>query len=196
MTSFCTHDHDTGSQARSRHDGELAGLTEPGELDELAESVYRRYSGPLLSFCLKLTGGDRPWAEDVVQETMLRAWRHADAFADDTSDLMPWLATVARRIVLDDRRARRARPQECSPEPLEYVPADDQWEPLLWKMAVADAMPSLTPAHREILAETVLRDRELKHAAAVLGIPVGTAKSRIHYAIRALRQALEERSAG
>ncbi|MFF7244488.1 sigma-70 family RNA polymerase sigma factor [Embleya sp. NPDC008237] len=187
MTSFCTHDHDTGNQARSTYEAKLA---------ELAELVYRRYSMPLLSFCLKLTDGDRPWAEDVVQETMLRAWRHAGTIADNTSDLMPWLATVARRIVMDDRRARRARPQECSPEPLEYLPADDPWEPLLWKMAVADALPSLTAAHREILAETVLRDRDLKQAAELLGIPVGTAKSRTHYAIRALRQALEERSAG
>ncbi|WP_331771961.1 sigma-70 family RNA polymerase sigma factor (plasmid) [Embleya sp. NBC_00888] len=187
MTAICTHDRDTGSQAHPTPESELA---------ELAELVYRRYSMQLLSFCLKLTGGDRPWAEDVVQETMLRAWRNADSIADAASDLMPWLATVARRIVMDDRRARRARPQECSPEPLEYVAADDQWEPLLWKMAVADALPSLTAAHREILTETLLRDRELKQAAEILGIPVGTVKSRIHYAIRALRQALDEGSAG
>jgi RNA polymerase sigma-70 factor, ECF subfamily len=97
---------------------------------------------------------------------------------------------------MDDRRARRARPQECSPEPLEYVPADDQWEPLLWKLAVADALPSLSPAHREVLAETVLRDRDLKQVAELLGIPLGTVKSRFHYAIRALRQALREHGAG
>ncbi|MEU0932930.1 MULTISPECIES: sigma-70 family RNA polymerase sigma factor [unclassified Embleya] len=187
MTSFRADDRDNGNQARSTDDNELA---------ELAELVYRRYAMPLLSFCLKLTGGDRPWAEDVVQETMLRAWRHAGTIAEDTSDLMPWLATVARRIVMDDRRARRSRPQECSPEPLEYVPADDQWEPLLWKMAVADALPSLTAAHREILAETVLRDRDLKQAAEILGIPLGTVKSRTYYAIRALRHALRERNAG
>ncbi|MFE3203804.1 sigma-70 family RNA polymerase sigma factor [Embleya sp. NPDC055664] len=193
MTSFCTRGRDTGGQACSTPDGEPADLTEPADL---AERVYRQYSTPLLSFCLKLTGGDRPWAEDVVQETMLRAWRHAGTIADDTSNLMPWLATVARRIVMDDRRARRSRPQECSPEPLEYVLADDQWEPLLWKMAVADALPSLTAAHREIIAETVLSDRDLKQAAELLGIPVGTAKSRTYYAIRALRQALEERGGG
>ncbi|MYV99155.1 sigma-70 family RNA polymerase sigma factor [Streptomyces sp. SID3343] len=175
--------HDGSTQAESTRDAELVEL------------IYRRYSVLLLSFCLKLTDGDRPWAEDVLQETMLRAWRHARVIAGHTSDLMPWLATVARRIVLDDRRARRARPQEVSPEPLEYVPADDQLEPLLWRMAVAEALPSLTAAHREILTETVLRDRELKQAAEVLGIPLGTVKSRTYYAIRALRQALEERSA-
>jgi RNA polymerase sigma-70 factor, ECF subfamily len=80
VTSFRTPDRDIGNQARSTPDGELA---------ELADLVYRRYAVPLLSFCLKLTGGDRLWAEDVVQETMLRVWRHAGSLAGDPSDLMP-----------------------------------------------------------------------------------------------------------
>ncbi|WP_436771475.1 sigma-70 family RNA polymerase sigma factor [Yinghuangia sp. YIM S09857] len=167
----------------------------PARGDELAETLYRRYSVPLLSFCLKHTGGDRQWAEDVVQETLVRAWRNADRIdpSDEARSLMPWLATVARRIVIDDRRARSARPQEVNPEPLEYVPADDQVEPLLRSMVVADALQSLSQAHREVLVETVLRDRSVNQAAEALGIPVGTVKSRVYYAVRALKLALEER---
>lgn len=163
--------------------------------DARAESLYRRYSVPLLSFCLKHTGGDRQWAEDVVQETLIRAWRNADRIDpdDDARSLMPWLATVARRIVIDDRRAKSARPQEVNPEPLEYVPTDDQVEPLLRGMVMADALQSLSEAHREVLVETVLRDRTVNQAAEVLGIPVGTVKSRVYYAVRALKLALEER---
>lgn len=173
-----------------------APRTAPGvDAEAVAETLYRRYAVPLLSFCLKQTGGDRQWAEDVVQETLVRAWRNADRIdpSDESRSLMPWLATVARRIVIDDRRAKSARPQEVNPEPLEFVPADDHVEPLLRSMVVADALQSLSEAHREVLVETVLRDRSVNQAAEVLGIPVGTVKSRVYYAVRALKLALQER---
>ncbi|MDI2129838.1 sigma-70 family RNA polymerase sigma factor [Yinghuangia seranimata] len=163
-------------------------------LDEAAaERLYRRYAVPLLSFCLRHTGGDRHWAEDVVQETLVRAWRNGKDADDPEQSLMPWLATVARRIVIDDHRAKTARPAEVSPGPLEFVPAEDQLEPLLRSMAVADALQSLSEPHREVLVETMLRDRTVNQAAEVLGVPVGTVKSRVYYAVRALRVALEER---
>jgi RNA polymerase sigma-70 factor (ECF subfamily) len=66
-------------------------------------------------------------------------------------------------------------------------------EDLLRQVVVSDALDSLSPAHREILNETVLRDRSVNDAAETLGIPVGTVKSRAYYALRALRVALEER---
>ncbi|MBC6460954.1 sigma factor-like helix-turn-helix DNA-binding protein, partial [Actinomadura sp. HBU206391] len=60
-------------------------------------------------------------------------------------------------------------------------------------VVVSEALKALTPAHREILTETVLQDRTVNEAAQRLGIPIGTAKSRVYYALRALRVALEER---
>ncbi|MFF5205183.1 sigma-70 family RNA polymerase sigma factor [Streptosporangium sp. NPDC000396] len=162
--------------------------------DELIVSeLYREYHQPLLSFVVRLTWGDLQWAEDVVQETMVRAWRSADRFDSAASSLMPWLATVARRIVIDDQRRKDARPHEAGDGPLEGVPMPDQTEGLLHQVIVSDALKSLSPAHREILNETILRDRSVNEAADVLGIPVGTVKSRVYYALRALRVALEER---
>jgi RNA polymerase sigma factor (sigma-70 family) len=159
----------------------------------LVAELYRQYHRPLLTFTLRLTGGDRQWAEDVVQETMIRAWRSADRLDVDGSSLMPWLATVARRIVIDNRRSRDVRPPEVGDGPLENVPMADEMEGLLRKVVVTEALGALSPAHREILTETVLRDRTVNQAAEVLGIPVGTVKSRVYYALRALRVALEER---
>lgn len=162
--------------------------------DELiVAELYRAYHRPLLSFVVRLTRGDVQWAEDVVQETMVRAWRSADRFDADASSLMPWLATVARHIVIDDQRRKDARPHEADEGPLESVPMPDQMEDLLRQVVVSDALDSLSPAHREILNETVLRDRSVNDAAETLGIPVGTVKSRAYYALRALRVALEER---
>ncbi|MFI6322273.1 sigma-70 family RNA polymerase sigma factor [Nonomuraea sp. NPDC050556] len=162
--------------------------------DELVVSeLYRTYHGPLLSFVVRLTAGDRQWAEDVVQETMIRAWRASGQLDADTPSLMPWLATVARRIVIDDRRRKESRPQEAGDGPLENLTVPDEMEGLLRQVVVEEALKSLSPAHREILNETILRDRSVNDAAEKLGIPVGTVKSRVYYAVRALRVALEER---
>ncbi|SDR29825.1 RNA polymerase sigma-70 factor, ECF subfamily [Thermostaphylospora chromogena] len=161
--------------------------------EQIINELYREYHRPLLAFVVRLTAGDRQWAEDVVQETMLRAWRSAARLDADAPSLMPWLATVARRIVIDDRRRKDARPQETGEEPLESVPMPDEMEDLLRQVVVSDALKSLSPAHRQILNETILRDRSVNEAAKVLGIPVGTVKSRVYYAIRAARIALEER---
>jgi RNA polymerase sigma-70 factor (ECF subfamily) len=161
--------------------------------ERLVAELYREYHRPLLTFVLRLTGGDRQWAEDVVQETMIRAWRSADRLDSRSASLMPWLATVARRIVIDNRRHREVRPPEVGDGALENVAMADEMDGLLRKVVVAEALRALSPPHREVLTETVLRDRTVTQAAEVLGIPVGTVKSRVYYALRALRVALEER---
>jgi RNA polymerase sigma-70 factor (ECF subfamily) len=163
--------------------------------ERLVAELYREYHRPLLTFVMRLVGGDRQWAEDVVQETMIRAWRSADQLDAETESLMPWLATVARRVVIDDRRRRAARPQEAGEGPLENLQIADGMEDLLRSVVVTEALKALTPAHREVLNETILQDRSVNEAAEVLGVPVGTVKSRTYYALRALKVALEERGA-
>lgn len=158
----------------------------------IVESLYREYRAPLLAFCLNLTGGDRHWAEDVMQETMVRAWRRADDLDPAATSMMPWLATVARRIVIDDVRARGVRPQEVGQEPLEFVPGRDHIESLLRRMVVTEAVRELPESQREVVVETMLLDRSVGEAAEQLDIPVGTVKSRVHYAVRALRVSLAE----
>jgi RNA polymerase sigma-70 factor (ECF subfamily) len=162
--------------------------------DELAVAeLYREYRRPLLSLVLRQTGGDRQWAEDVVQETMIRAWRSMDQLDPEAGSLLPWLATVARRIVIDDRRRKGTRPPEAGEAALETLPSTDGMEDLLRTVVVTEALKALTPAHREVLNETILRDRTVNQAAEALGIPVGTVKSRVYYAVRALRVVLEEK---
>jgi RNA polymerase sigma factor (sigma-70 family) len=162
--------------------------------DAIVTELYRQYRIPLMSYVLRLTAGDRQQAEDVVQETMLRAWRQAGRLDLTEPSLMPWLATVARRIVIDDKRRKSARPAETGDDGmLENAPAADTTDELLRKVLVAEALQSLTPAHREVLNETILRDRTVNEAAATLGIPVGTVKSRVYYALKALRVVLAER---
>ena len=161
--------------------------------DAIVTEMYRQYRMPLMAYVLRLTAGDRQHAEDVVQETMVRAWRQAGKLDLTEPSLMPWLATVARRIVIDDKRRRSVRPTEMGDEMLENAPVADSTEDLLRKVVVTEALQLLSPAHREVLSETILRDRTVNEAAEVLGIPVGTVKSRVYYALRALRVVLAER---
>jgi RNA polymerase sigma-70 factor, ECF subfamily len=160
--------------------------------EELLDALYAEYAGPLLDYVQRLLGGDRFQAEDVVQETLLRAWRHADALASD--DARPWLFTVARRLVVDGYRRRRARPRAIASEAvIDAMPAPDELESALLAWEVAEALRTLSPSHRQVLLEVQYRDRSVAEAAAVLGIPEGTVRSRTYYALRALRLALEER---
>ena len=161
--------------------------------DALVTELYRQYRAPLMVYVLRLTAGDRQQAEDVVQETMLRAWRQAGKLDLTEPSLMPWLTTVARRIVIDDKRRKSARPAETGDGMLENAPAADSTDELLRKVLVAEALQSLSAAHREVLNETILRDRTVNEAARSLGIPVGTVKSRVYYALKALRVVLAER---
>ena len=172
--------------------GRLTGTTSD---DLMVTELYRQYRGPLLLFVLRLTAGDRQQAEDVVQETMVRAWREAGRLDLSQPSLMPWLATVARRIVIDEKRRKSARPPEIGgAEVVDRAPAAaDETESLLRKVLVSEALQALTAAHREVLNETILRDRTVNQAAEVLGIPVGTVKSRVYYALKALRVVLAER---
>jgi RNA polymerase sigma factor (sigma-70 family) len=183
-----------GDARKTRTRRGAAGLTSAGS-DDVMAVWYQQYQGPLLSFVLRLTAGDRQQAEDVVQETMVRAWREARRLDDQTErSLMPWLATVARRIVIDEDRRKRARPTEVGGDMVEKPPvADDETDSLLQKMLVIEALQALSAAHREVLNETILRDRTVNEAAEVLRIPVGTVKSRVYYALKALRVVLEER---
>jgi RNA polymerase sigma-70 factor (ECF subfamily) len=101
--------------------------------------------------------------------------------------------TVARRIVIDGHRSRQARPQEVDPSPLEVIPAEDEIDKALWLMTLSDALDDLTPAHREVLVETYFKGRTVNEAARTLGIPSGTVRSRVFYALRSMKLALEER---
>ena len=160
--------------------------------ETLMRALYDEHAGALLGYALRLAGGDRQRAEDIVQETLLRAWRHPEVLAEERGSVRPWLFTVARNLAVDGHRARRARPREVSDEALAVVPAADELDRALEAWQVAAAVAKLSPDHRAVLVETYYRGRSVAEAAAVLGVPPGTVKSRTYYALRALRLALQE----
>jgi RNA polymerase sigma-70 factor, ECF subfamily len=156
-------------------------------------ALYDEHAAPLLSYALRLTAGDRGRAEDIVQETLLRAWRHLDDLGSERGSTRAWLVTVARHVAVDAHRARTARPREVGDDVLAFVAGADEVERALDRLVVAEAMSALTPEHRAVIVETYYRGRSVADAADVLGVPPGTVKSRTYYALRALRLALTER---
>jgi RNA polymerase sigma-70 factor, ECF subfamily len=158
---------------------------------EFLRALYAQHGPALLRQLLRLCGGDWQRAEDIAQETFLRAWQHRDELEPRTA--APWLHTVAHNLVVSAYRRRSARPRETPLGDTEPLCEDDELDRALDTWHMADALRGLTPEHREVLVQVYYLRRTVAEAAAQLGIPPGTVKSRCYYALRALRSVLEER---
>lgn len=158
--------------------------------------LHDEYAPALWSFALHLTGGDRAQAEDVVQETLLRAWKQSNILSQQDVSPRSWLFTVARNIVVDQWRANQRRPAELRGHvwdaefPGPNVP--DYTDNAVQSLVVTDALKRLSAEHQAVLLECYFRGSTAQQAAVRLGIPVGTVKSRLHYALHALRLVLQE----
>ena len=164
----------------------------PDSDEELMQALHDQHAAGLWGFCLRLTEGDAARAEDLCQETMVRAWRHPEVLARRPEATRGWLFTVARNLFIDEWRARRVRPETLTDHPPDVADDQDQVDRLLQGWVVGEAMSRLSPDHRAVLRECYVLGRTVAEAAQVLGVPEGTVKSRTHYALRALRLALEE----
>ena len=167
------------------------GGTQLGRDEERSRALYSEHAGALLTYVQRLMHGDRQLAEDIVQETLLRAWRHTDRIPPEAQ--RQWLFTTARHLVIDSYRARNARPVEAPADGLEASVADDGLDAALDAILLADALQALSAEHRAVLIDSYYRGNTAAQIAAARGLPPGTVRSRIHYALRALRLALQER---
>ncbi|WP_433340028.1 sigma-70 family RNA polymerase sigma factor [Streptomyces sp. CA-253872] len=158
---------------------------------ELAE-LQRAHGPALFALLLRLCDGDRQRAEDLAQETFVRAWQHPEALRRaDYASVRPWLFTVGRRLAIDARRARRARPAEVGEVLLDHAPlCADHADRSAAALDVREALRGLSREHRDVLVEVYFRGASVAEAAATLGIPAGTVKSRAYYALRSLRAVL------
>lgn len=159
--------------------------------------LYDEHAGALWRYVLRLTG-DAARAEDVVQETLLRAWRHPEVSADPDRPARAWLFTVARNLVIDEARSARARHEKGTPD-LEMVADNlisaagpDEVDTALDRLLISTALSELSEDHRAVIRRAYYQGWSTAQIAADLGIAEGTVKSRLHYAVRALRLNLQE----
>lgn len=167
--------------------GTRPGRIADGDLDELV----REHRTPLFRHVLWLCGGDKHVAEDIVQETLLRLWQHPEALTTKHESIRPWLFTVARNLVIDHQR-RRARTGEVYDAAMDRAQTDPRIDASLQAHDMLVALSRLSEEHRTVLVDTYYRGRRLADTAVALGVPLGTVKSRIYYALRALRSVTEQ----
>ncbi|QZT63371.1 sigma-70 family RNA polymerase sigma factor [Mycolicibacterium austroafricanum] len=155
--------------------------------------LYDEHAAALWRYALRLTG-DRARAEDVVQETLLRAWRHPEVTADVDRSARAWLFTVARNMIIDERRSARFK-NESRVADTEYVPdsaSPDEVDTALDRILLSTALSQLSDEHRAVVRRAYYQGWTTGQIAADLNIPEGTVKSRLHYAVRALKLGLQE----
>ncbi|MFI1393695.1 sigma-70 family RNA polymerase sigma factor [Streptomyces sp. NPDC020681] len=153
-------------------------------------SVYDTYGDFLLAYAKGFTAGDEQRAEDIIQEALIRAWRHAATLGATPAMVRPWLFKVVRRLAIDAHRARQARPAESDSSALDHMTVADAVEETVTAQVMARAMENLTEPHREVLVFRFYLDRSVEETAAELDVAEGTVKSRTSHALRSLRQVL------
>jgi RNA polymerase sigma-70 factor, ECF subfamily len=155
--------------------------------------IYREHAPALLHYAWRLTG-DRFRAQDVVQETLLRAWQHPHVTNDSERSAKSWLFTVARHMIIDESRSLRSRREVSAPDDSGAPERDcpDEVDAVLDRQLINAALNRLTPEQRAVVQRSYLRGWATADIAKDLGIPEGTVKSRLHYALRTLQLVLSE----
>jgi len=154
-------------------------------------ALYDAHAAPIWRYVVHLTG-DRAGADDVVQETLLRAWRTPRILADDPESTRSWMYTVARHLVVDEVRSAHHRREITTDEPPESA-VRDATDAIFDAILIEEALSALSPAHREVVIRAYYRGLTVSEISEELTIPEGTVKSRLHYGLRALRLGLQEK---
>jgi RNA polymerase sigma-70 factor (ECF subfamily) len=174
-------------------DAEIVQRVARGDRQALAE-LYGRYQRPLFQYLLQLTP-DYGLAEEMLQDTLVAVWKSARSF-EGRSSVLTWLIGIARRQAHNTLRRHKLPVVDESallelpatdPDPEEFTLASIERDELV------AAFRQLAPVHREILTLTFVQEFSYQEMALALGVPLGTVKSRLSHAKKALRVLLESR---
>jgi len=160
--------------------------------DSLAlETLVRRYERPLYAYACRVTGS-REAAQDVFQETFIRIYRKRTSFRLGAR-FRPWVYQICLNLCRDHLRKRKRRPEQELPETPVVDPGPsphDQAARKLLERKVREAVEELPEKHREVFMLAHYEQLSYPEVAAVLGLPLGTVKSRMFHCMRKLADLL------
>jgi RNA polymerase sigma-70 factor, ECF subfamily len=160
--------------------------------DDAVRALHDQHAPALLAWARRRMSDPRE-AEEVVQETLVLAWRKHHQFDPDRGSERAWLFGIARNVATDHFR-RNQRHLRAVPDPaIDLTDDGHDLDRLVDASLVHDALLALSAEHLAVLLEIYYHGRSVSEAADHLGIPAGTVKSRTYYALRALRAELESR---
>ena len=176
------------SSVRAHRRATADPLGETADEDGL-QAAFVSYGGELFGFARRSLG-DSGLAEEAVSETFMRAWRSRHRFDSSLGSLRTWLFSIERRVIIDLAHRRASTSSvELAHDPAEV---DDQAEHAMLGWQVEEAMRRLRPEHRAVVYDIYFKNLPGREVAARLGVPEGTVRSRLFYALRSLRLVLEE----
>jgi len=159
------------------------------EAIQQVEALYSAHGPALLGYLRRSFGGADP-AEDLLHETFVQALRRLDRL-NEAASARAWLFGIARRVGLAALRRRRMEPLAAEPAAAEPEEADRRLD------AMRRAIGRLPALHREALELRLVEGLSYEEMAAVLDVPVGTVRSRLHHAVRTFsRHVADDEGAG
>ena len=165
----------------------LAGM---GAGDPAAAAAFvRRFQARVYGLALTVLG-DRGLADDVAQETFVRAWRHAETYDARRGRVPTWLLTIARNLAIDRARLRTATPVDPEVIAAELALAQDTAVDVTERERVRQAVGALPDAQRRALVLAAYAGRTAREISELDGVPLGTVKTRIRAAMLKLRETL------
>jgi RNA polymerase sigma-70 factor (ECF subfamily) len=165
-----------------------------GTRSESMNELWRIHNSVLRRFALKLTLGNHYRADEIIQETLVRAWRHPEVVDGHAETIRPWLFTVARNVATDLWRTQSRHDDIIETRPQDRPTAVDGIDRAMTAMDVRGALAQLTPEHRQVIVEIYYMGRSVAEVAQLLNIPEGTVKSRTYYGLRQLKRLLSPAS--
>ncbi len=171
----------------------MAGLAVDDE--GAAVAFVRRFEGRVFGLAVSITH-DRALAEDVAQESFLRAWRAASSYDPGRGSVLSWLLTITRHVAIDAIRARRSLPTEAADleRLIGMTLAGEQPDAAAGRvesLAAAGRLQALPPEQARAVVLAVIGGHTAAEVAEHEGVPLGTAKTRIRTGLRRMRQAME-----
>ena len=177
------------ARAEALSDGRLATRLASGDADAMS-AIYDRHGGAAFGFLLR-TLGDRPTAEDVLQQVFVEVWRRAGQYDPDRAPMLTWIMAIARSRAIDQMRRR-------IPVPSGDLAAEDRGseidaaDALAERWRVAGLLGRLHPEEREVLRLRFYEDLTQTEIADRMAMPLGTVKMRMVAGLGRLRELMGE----